>query len=372
MIPQKQEAVLVVGAGVFGLSLAYELAAKRGYTNVTVLDRFLPPVVDGSSVDISRIIRSDYADPLYEALGREAVEGWRGPEYSAFYHESGFAMITSEPEHPYITGVRQVQETQGAEGKARVFEHDRADADMKGLYPGLKTDLRGFMASLNPEGGWADAAASIRALAERASLAGVSFATGKNGTVVRLETKGSRVVGVHVASGAFLPAARVVLAAGAWTNGVVEGVDHAVLASAQPVGFIQLTAEEAEEIKEMPVITNMDTGVFCFPPTPGSHIIKVARHGYGYTTRYETTGHSGTRVVSTPKRDGSNEVSHFLPEDAEKALREGVRHFFPSIADRPWMRRRLCWYLNTPAGDFVVDDHPRFQGLFVATGGSGQ
>lgn len=35
--------VIVVGAGVFGLSTALELA-RKGYKNVTVVDRHVPPV----------------------------------------------------------------------------------------------------------------------------------------------------------------------------------------------------------------------------------------------------------------------------------------------------------------------------------------
>jgi len=35
--------VVIIGAGVFGLSLAYQLA-KEGNQNVTVMDRHVPPV----------------------------------------------------------------------------------------------------------------------------------------------------------------------------------------------------------------------------------------------------------------------------------------------------------------------------------------
>jgi glycine/D-amino acid oxidase-like deaminating enzyme len=39
---------VIVGAGVFGLSTALELN-KRGYTDITVVDRFVPPSVLGVS-----------------------------------------------------------------------------------------------------------------------------------------------------------------------------------------------------------------------------------------------------------------------------------------------------------------------------------
>lgn len=40
---QKSQKIVVIGAGVFGLSTALELA-QQGFSNVTVLDRHPPPV----------------------------------------------------------------------------------------------------------------------------------------------------------------------------------------------------------------------------------------------------------------------------------------------------------------------------------------
>jgi sarcosine oxidase / L-pipecolate oxidase len=50
--------VIVIGAGVFGLSTALALAKRYPATQVTVVDRLTPPVIDGSSVDTTRCIRS--------------------------------------------------------------------------------------------------------------------------------------------------------------------------------------------------------------------------------------------------------------------------------------------------------------------------
>ncbi|KAK1593315.1 FAD dependent oxidoreductase [Colletotrichum navitas] len=351
--------VVIVGAGVFGLSLALELAANRGYTSVTVLDRFLPPVPDGSSVDVSRIIRTEYADPLYSSLATDALQGWRTSEvYKPHYHESGFVMMADEKERssPYFEKYRRWR-GEAAEG-GKPLE----------LYKGVQADLRSFAATHNAAGGWADAAGAIRALASECTRAGVSFVTGAQGTVVSLQRPGTRVTGVRTAAGTTWEAERVVLATGAWTNRVVPGVGHAVAASGQPVGFIRLSDEEADRVREMPVIVNMSTGVFCFPPTPGTNLLKVARHGFGYATEFEA---EVGRKVSSPRLAGSNAASGFLPQDADEGLREGVRLFFPEFAEREWAYRRLCWYTDTPEGDFVVDYHPDIKGLFFATGGAG-
>jgi phytoene dehydrogenase-like protein len=52
--PSSKPAVLIVGAGVFGLSTAYHLL-ERGYTEVTVLDRAERlPAIDAASTDMNK------------------------------------------------------------------------------------------------------------------------------------------------------------------------------------------------------------------------------------------------------------------------------------------------------------------------------
>lgn len=359
--PTTKEDVLIVGAGVFGLSTALELK-KRGYESVTVLDRYLPPVVDGSSVDISRVVRSDYADPLYAKMAREAYDGWTS-EYSEFFHRSGFVMLADKPGNRYIEKSLEISQALGAS----LDVYDEAH-EVTQKYPSIPSDLRGLKAYHNPQGGWADAEASIRFLATQCSTAGVSILTGPRGTVVSLRRSGSRVVGVNTKEGDGLSAARVILAAGAWSNRLVD-IRHATAASGQPVGFIQLTGADAERLKGMPVLINLSTGVFCFPPTPVTNILKIARHGYGFATRIQA---EDGRLVSSPRRDGNNAAASYLPEDADAALREGLRQLLPEFAEHPWMKRRLCWYSDTQQGDFLVDNHPQLEGLFLAAGGAGQ
>lgn len=363
----KSDAILIVGAGVFGLSTARELAS-RGYTNITVADRSLPPVADGSSVDISRVIRVDYADPLYASMAREALEGWRG-EYQAHYHGSGLVMLASrEGGHSYLDNVRKVSRDLG------VALGDFDDAGrVRGLYPAFQSRTDGMQALVNGAGGWADAEGAIRQLAASCSHAGVGFVTGRPGTVTSLRRGGGgRVTGVNVLTGGSISADHVILATGAWTNRLI-GIEHTASASGQPIGFVQLTPEEAGRLAGMPVIINFVSGVFVFPPTPGSNILKVARHSYGFTTDVEVDeGDRAGARVSSPRRDTGGVASSFLPDEADAALREGLSLLVPEFGSHPWSRRRLCWYTDTPEGDFIVDRHPSLEGLFLATGGAGQ
>ncbi|KAI1621553.1 putative sarcosine oxidase [Exophiala viscosa] len=339
------EKILVVGAGAFGLSTALALR-QRGFTNITIIDRYYPPVRDGSSNDISPIIRSDYNDPFYARLAKEAIALWNG-------------------KRPSSRKTKDVLRSQ-----SQTFREFSSTEKIRRTIPGLKDLQDPLNGYFNPSSGWADAAGAIKAVADRLSDLGVSFITGPRGTMHSLiiDSK-SQVTGVNVVSGDPLRASKVILATGAWTNRYLD-LEYTIVGSAQPVGFIQLTPDEAQRLADNPVAINMTSAVFFFPPSP-DNILKVAYHGHGFEVEDSSDGKQG-RTVSAPQRDSDNAASSYLPDDADKYLRAGLRKFVPSVAERPWTRGRLCWYTETPTGDFIADYHQSVAGLFIATGGSGQ
>jgi len=64
--------ILIIGSGTFGASTAYHLA-KRGYTNITCIDRRPYPSIDSAGYDLNKIIRTEYDEPLYAEMGKGAV-----------------------------------------------------------------------------------------------------------------------------------------------------------------------------------------------------------------------------------------------------------------------------------------------------------
>ncbi|GJC92677.1 Fructosyl amino acid [Colletotrichum higginsianum IMI 349063] len=376
---QHLDPIVVVGAGVFGLSIALELR-QRGHTNITVIDRMLPPVADGSSNDANRIIRPDYVDPFYARIATEAVREWNaGDLYRPHYHQAGFALVSeTEPgRDEFLERGKRAIERQGN----RYVEFATTD-ELRRLRPELRDMTFPFSGYISKNAGWADAAGAVRAVAARCSELGIAFVTGPRGTMTSLKTDAghSRVVGVNVAAGPPLLAAKVILATGAWTNHYVD-LGHAITSSAQPVGFIQLTPEEALKLADMPVVDNMTSGIFVFPPTPGTNLLKIARHGHGFENRIpavaaasssaSSSGGGGDRRVSAPRHDANNAAASWIPEDAEAAFRGALKQLVPLAAEKPWSRLRLCWYTETRDGNFIADHHPDYQGLFILTGGSG-
>jgi glycine/D-amino acid oxidase-like deaminating enzyme len=65
---------------------------------------------------------------------------------------------------------------------------------------------------------------------------------------------------------------------------------------------------------------------------------------------------SGERIVS--------------PERLEEARRY-VAFRFPGMKDAPVVETRVCQYENTPDHDYILDQHPHAQNVWIAGGGSG-
>jgi len=360
----KEQKIIIIGAGVFGLSTALELS-RRGYSNITVLDRHAPPVPDGSSVDISRIVRPDYADEFYARMGMEALAGWQ-KDFAPFFYRSGLlcAQAGTEFGNAYLKEAKNNLENIGA--KVDLWPYTGREVNER--YPGIHGNLSQTSGYCNLDAGWVDAAKSIEYLARMCKDSGVTLLSDESGTVrelVTTETEGLKVVtGVRTGDGEILTAHTVIAATGAWTPHLIEAGNR-FISTGQPVGYMQLSPEEADEMRENPVMINLSTGWFAFPPTPADNILKMARHGYGF----ETSHTSNSTQYSAP---GKTSQSDYLPADAEQALRDGLALFLPKFKDRPFSRRRLCWYTDTPKGDFIVDYHPEYSNLFIATGGSGQ
>jgi sarcosine oxidase / L-pipecolate oxidase len=63
----KDQNILIVGAGVFGLSTALHLG-QDGYSNITVIDRESLPSSCSAGNDLNKIVRAEYEDPFYTEL----------------------------------------------------------------------------------------------------------------------------------------------------------------------------------------------------------------------------------------------------------------------------------------------------------------
>lgn len=327
---------------------------------------------DGSSVDISRVIRFDYTDDVYLTIAREAHRRWSQlPKYQEIFRPATIlAAMNNRVPRSWIENVT-----------AALGKHDMpfvrlADADAaRRAFPTLSGELAapGFTGYYNAQAGWADAAKAIAQLRDECIEAGVSFISGRAGTAVEFQTGSSgEIKAVHTAAGTAVEADRFVLATGAWTPGLTS-MYNSTLSTAQVIGYLPLTEAEVQKYKELPIYANFSTGWFNFPPHEETRLLKFAVHGWGYTRKPGPEEPNADKTnISLPPLRAARARPDFAPPDGEQRLRQGLREILPELADRPFERLSVCWYTDTPSGDFIMDFHPDHSNLFVASGGSGQ
>ena len=94
----KARHILVVGAGIFGVSAALELR-RRGHS-VTLVDPGPLPHPEASSTDVSKIVRADYGgDSFYARFVLDCIPEWHRWNSQArrtLYHETGFLLLAGE------------------------------------------------------------------------------------------------------------------------------------------------------------------------------------------------------------------------------------------------------------------------------------
>ncbi len=200
--------VLVIGAGVHGLSTAWHLA-ERG-TEVLVVDK--TGVAAGASGIACGVVRNNYFQPAMSELMTACVELWESDPEALHYHGSGYLALGPAAQEPDLQAVFERQERIGYPSELVVGESAVRD-HMRSLYgdwraPGLSVCLH------ETAGGFAFNRESMHGLAGKAQAAGAAILTGVEVTGFDLDGSGA-ATRVHT-SGGTIAAEQVVVAVGPW------------------------------------------------------------------------------------------------------------------------------------------------------------
>ncbi|KAI2793176.1 hypothetical protein POX_b03226 [Penicillium oxalicum] len=362
--------ILIVGGGVFGLSTALSLRERHPTAQITVVESAPIPNPHGSSVDTSRIVRADYASAAYSKLANAAIKQWRSTAWGAEgrYTQNGLLLVyPGDGASAQAYARKSFANVRAIEGDNVIFLPSKKD--VLDVVPAYGEDLDVAAGYVNWGSGWSDAAAGVRYAKQRLDADGqVKFKRAEVDTLL-YDYSGARprVSGVSLVGGETLEADLVILATGAWTGRLVDMRGKAV-ATGQAIAYIKISDAEQKALEHLPTILNFATGIFIIPPR--DNLLKIARHAYGYrnptTVPIPGANRTGeTMAVSIPATDVP------VPMEGEEAFREALKQLLPRLADRPFVQTRLCWYTDTPKGDFIISYHPECDGLFLATGGSG-
>ncbi len=316
---------LVIGAGVFGASVADRLA-REGW-EATLVDRFEPGHPRAESGGETRLIRCCHGpDEYYTRSARRATELWRELGEGVLV-ESGVAWFARRGDGWEADGERVL--------RAAVIPVERLSPEEGArMFPSVAVDDLAFVLH-EPEAGVLRAAAGVRALVRRAREAGAELVVGH-----ATPSQSQVVVNEHTLEADF-----VIWACGAWLGALFPELVPT------RVTFQQLVLFEA-------------------PPEwngPGWVDFDAAFYGHA---RVEGIG-----FKVGPDMDGVEVDPDTRPLEATAEgiaiARDYLAHRFPSLADAPVASAPGCHYGLTPDGQFVFARHPEHKNVWLLGGGSG-
>lgn len=309
--------------------------------------------------------------PAYAKLANAAQQQWRrgfgATKGNCVYRESGVALTADYSGSEYVNKARK-------NAKALGF-HVQTLGSREEIGRLLGTGGTGGESGyVNWGSGWADngrAMEGVMALIiERArERGGVVFRKAKVPELLFEDGRRNRVLGARLEDGNAIRADLTVVAAGAWSGALVDLSGRAE-ARGQVMAYVPISEEEKAILEHKPVLLNLSTGMFVIPPVQdartGEWVLKIARHSYGYGNPTLVSPEGKVITTSLPSTSFSP-----IPDEGERACRAFLQQTIPWLGNRPFASTRICWYTDTPTGDFLISYHPGYEGLFLATGGSG-
>ncbi|KAH6898082.1 FAD dependent oxidoreductase [Thelonectria olida] len=348
--------ILVIGGGAFGISTVFHLL-NAGYSDITVLDKDEEiPSRFSAANDLNKIVRAEYEDPFYTDLTLKAIEAWKTPLFAPHFHQVGFLHCVSgkAPVEALDTLNRfRASAERHPKIKKKVVPLDGADTIRDLVWQYQESSLSGWHGYLNTLDGYAHSGNAVKGLYDVVRKRGVKFILGKDGAVAEIvyekTAQGKKTKGVKTASGHFLPAGLIIVAAGAAASRLIPEIGSQLVAKSWSVAHVHLTDDETSALRGIPVTYARDLGFF-FEPDPKTNLLKLCPMGGGYINTDPKTG-----VSHAP---GTIEESAFLPKADEAQLRKLLSQTLPHLADRPLVKKSLCWFADTKDSDFIVDYVP--------------
>ena len=333
--------VVVIGAGLFGTSIAFQLGRRRA-GSVVLLER--DRVGAGDSGLSFSLIRRHYSNEVTARLAVRGVEIIKHWEEEVGTGESGYVdtgYLLSVGQERLAALSENVERLRGWGVETSVIGPDEIAA----LEPLLS--LEGIAgAAYEPDGGFGDA--------QKMALAWFAAACREDvepifEAVSRIRVEGGRVRGIETSGGA-IAAETVVLAAGGWARELAATADVEVP--------ISLRREQALRFRQLP---GRPQARVTFSDMVSDVVFRPDRAGLALAVAYR----EGERLE---RRDDCRTEPD---EDYVPTVREAFRARLPAYADAEWIGGFAGAYDYTPDWNPIVGWAPGVEGLYLALGWSG-
>ena len=333
---------IVLGLGGWGSAAAYWLSRRAG-ADVLGLEQFELGHVRGESQDHSRIIRLSYHTPAYVELAKHAYRAWAEVERDA---GERLVLKTGGLDFARRESAIPLSNYSGSMDAAGV-PYERLDAfEIRRRWPQLAVtdDVHGLF---QPESGIA--------MAARGNAAHVRMARAHGATLLdKVPVERLRPVDGEIevtAGGSAYRCRRLVIAAGAWSNGALThfGVHLPLRVTLEQVTYFATPHPEVFQPDRFPIWIWMDDPCFYGFPIFGEAGPKVGQDAGGE----EVTANTRT----------------FEPDQAAlKRTVDFLGRYIPRLLG-PIIYTKTCLYTLTPDRDFVLDTLPEHPNVAVGIGG---
>lgn len=334
--------VVIIGGGVEGCSIAYNLA-RNGCSNVVLLEKKV--LASGSTGKSCGIIRTHYSQEILMLMAHKSMSVFRlfEDEYEARsgFLANGLVFLGTNEE---VEGLRDVTAMQRRLGiRAELIEPD----NVAKFHPDVAVD--GVeLASYEPDAGFADPYGVTIGFASGAKRLGVEINEGVEATGI--EVRDGRVEAVDTTQGR-VTTRTVVNAAGPWARRVGEmaGVDL-------PLFVIRLQEAVMRPLKDYPLSmpTVFDQRTICYyRPETGGFLI------YG-------GGVIELQTIEDPDHYNEKADSEWVENAANTLLRT-----MDGAAEMKFVRGWGGPITVTPDFNPIIGKIDEVEGLFVAAGFSG-
>ncbi|KAI5781534.1 FAD dependent oxidoreductase [Geopyxis carbonaria] len=313
--PSAIRSVLILGAGVFGLSTALHLL-YRGQTNITIIDT-------GNNND-ARMNK-----PL---LSRDAAAAWRSNELlEKYFHETG-VVVCSRNDNPVS------ESAPWRRGRTNIEHLVCAEDFRRCVSPALLGDMHGWKGLLcREDSGWIDAHGALGEVAAECRRLGALIITADIiEFIVGIDERD--VMGARTSTGQEFYADRTVLT-DLLSLVDFEGQVRTRYWTIAPAALYD--ENSAIQMRNRPVLVNADNGFFILEPDQSGQV--MACHGLP--------------AYSLPNPiDEGCDINQLLAETLGPTRR---------LAGMP----RSCMSIDTRDGEFLITEHPRKANLIIAGGG---
>lgn len=341
----REAAIVVVGGGIWGCSIAYHLA-RAGVSDVVVLER--RELASGNTPQAAGLVGQLRSTELMCRSIQRVVQrlaGW-------------------EREHGEESGFRQVGSLKLALTEARVAELERHVEHARGW--GLEVELVSAKAAQErvpfldiagvsaaawiPGDGYVEPYTLAMAIARAARSLGVRFETQR--PVTGITVREGAVRGVETPSGP-LATSQVIVAAGPWVERVGEAIG--LRFDTVPLRHQHWTTAPMETVpRNLPVVRVPDASVYIRPEVGGLML-------GGFEARPKAF-----RMADLP---ATFEIEHTEKDlGVLEELAGGLTRAFPVLGTAPVLKGCAGLPTFTPDGQYLIGAVPNVRGLYVAAG----